>query len=350
MMKKKILKFKNNKDILKQLPKSSMINVEIINYLTQSRNDKALMEILNTICDEICDVTKDEHNHKTNSNKKGSKQKTPNDKDDNDDNDDLILSASKAQTTISFQEKFYLYFIRLTQQKSNIKGQLKTFLTIILFQIGIFHKIRIDRTSPSIVAFAAKCKKLNLIELCVCDEFGQTLFHFSAGLDNTDLLSILLSIDSDVTKYKNKVGKTAGDEAIKHGQWSVVKQIALARMGSKMKNQAKLEEKRIESQRGIASQFLKQRQTMGYDIDDDVLLEQLLLTVIKLIEQMLPVSDDMLMVCWKYEMEKSNGNEKENRLWNVLKTTVEYVLDHSKNKRNWIWYEFFFVFDVWFWF
>ena len=28
------------------------------------------------------------------------------------------------------------------------------------------------------------------------------------------------------------------------------------------------------------------------------------------------------MVYWKYEMEKDN-NEKENRLWNVLKTTVE---------------------------
>ena len=98
-----------------------------------------------------------------------------------------------------------------------------------------------------------------------------------------------------------------------------------------------MKEKRIESKRGIASQFLKQRQSMGYDIDDDTLLEQLLLTVIKLIEQRLPVSDDMLMVCWKYEMEKHN-NEKENRLWNVIKTTVEHVLDHSKNKRNWIWY------------
>ena len=80
---------------------------------------------------------------------------------------------------------------------------------------------------------------------------------------------------------------------------------------------------------------------MGFGVEsDDELLEQLLLTVIKLIEQRLPLSDDMLLVCWKYEMLK-NGNRNKNRLWNVLITTIKYVLDHSKNKRNWIWYDFF---------
>ena len=37
-------------------------------------------------------------------------------------------------------------------------------------------------------------------------------------------------------------------------------------------------------------------------------------------------------------------SQKENRLWNVIKTTVEHVLDHSKNKRNRIWYVFLFGF------
>ena len=77
---------------------------------------------------------------------------------------------------------------------------------------------------------------------------------------------------------------------------------------------------------------------MGIDIDNDSLLENLLLTVIKLIEQQLAISDDILNICWKYEMDK-NPNEKENRLWNVLKNTIEYVLDNSKNKRIWIWFK-----------
>ena len=77
---------------------------------------------------------------------------------------------------------------------------------------------------------------------------------------------------------------------------------------------------------------------MGIDIDNDSLLENLLLTVIKLIEQQLAISDDILNICWKYEMDK-NPNEKENRLWNVLKNTIEYVLSNSKNKRIWIWFK-----------
>ena len=73
------------------------------------------------------------------------------------------------------------------------------------------------------LVFEQKCSKLNLIELRARDDFGQTLLHFSAGLDNTDLLNVLLTVDGDLTKYTNKLGKSAGDEALKHGQWSVVK-------------------------------------------------------------------------------------------------------------------------------
>ena len=68
---------------------------------------------------------------------------------------------------------------------------------------------------------------------------------YFGGLDNTDLLNALLIIDSDLTKYKNKIGKAAAN-ALKHGQWSVVKQIALSRMDTKM---------RIESQQILHHNF-----------------------------------------------------------------------------------------------
>ena len=77
---------------------------------------------------------------------------------------------------------------------------------------------------------------------------------------------------------------------------------------------------------------------MGFDIDNDSLLEGLLLTVIKLIEQKLSISDDLLLLVWKYEMIK-HPNEKENRLWNVLQNMIKYVLDNSKNKRSWFWFK-----------
>ena len=41
--------------------------------------------------------------------------------------------------------------------------------------------------------------------------------------------------------------------------WGIVQEIALAKMGARMKVQAKNEETRIESKRGIVYQFLKER-------------------------------------------------------------------------------------------
>ena len=136
---------------------------------------------------------------------------------------------------------------------------------------------------------------------------------------------------------------------MKHGQWSIVQQIGFAKMTSGMKNQAKLEEKRIETQRGIVNQFLKQRKIMSKNTKNtdkdtsnkkisDPLLEELLQTMLKLISQQSPISDDLLLICWKYEM-SINSNEKNNRLWKVLNNIVQNVLNNSRNKRNWIWFK-----------
>ena len=42
----------------------------------------------------------------------------------------------------------------------------------------------------------------------------------------------------------------------------------------------------------------------------------------------------MLLLPWKYEMMKTQGNEKKNRLWQILKSVIENVLDNTKNKRK----------------
>ena len=234
-----------SKEMVQRLPKNSQINNEILNCLRDPRNENTLMEELKSICDEILNVKKESENKKTN------KDKRKNGELDSVD----VLSQNNDQKVLMFGQQFYLYFVRLSDQVSKIKSDLKTFLCILLFEIGIFHHIRLNKEQESIIPFVSKCSKLNLIDLCICDDFGQTLFHFSAGLDNTELLNTLLTIDGDVTKYTNKLGKSAGDEALKNGQWSVVKQIALSKMGAKMKKQAQVEEKRIEIKRGIYHSF-----------------------------------------------------------------------------------------------
>ena len=286
------------------------------------------------------------------------------DEDEEDEDEDTVFFVSKKEKVMKFEEQFYQYFVEMSDQSKNFKTGLKTFLLMIFFEIGIFWKIRNDRSlwDDKMEQFAGKLANLSLIDLCMCDEFGQTLYHFSASMDNAGLLNLLLSIDNDFVKYKNKQGLTAKDDAIRYGQWSIVQQIALAKMGNKMKNQAKDEEKRIESKRGIVQQFLNERRLIVNEKQsekketktnknsekennnsnnrfEDDLCEEMLKTLLNLISKKLPISDDMLLLCWKYEMMKTNGSEKENRLWKVLKRVIQDVLDNSKNKRIWIWFK-----------
>ena len=248
LLKTRFLKFEK-KQLLERLPKNSRINIEILNYLNDSRNEKTLLEGLKSIFDQICNVKaqqaqeeeKDSKNNnnnkkrrknKTNQNKKQGERESEQKEEKRDgkavtstrQNDETIdlLSQKKVEKALKFHEQFELYFSRLCDKVSKIKCELKTFLCVLLFEIGVFNCIRRDKTKETIIPFAQKCGKLNLIELCICDDFGQTLFHFSAGLDNTDLLNVLLTVDGDLTKYTNKLGKSAADEALKHGQWSVV--------------------------------------------------------------------------------------------------------------------------------
>ena len=179
-------------------------------------------------------------------------------------------------------------------------------------------------------------------------------------------------------------------------------------MGSRMKNQAKEEESRIESKRGFVYQFLKQRKEMleekeikkqendksiknemleekekvqdGTESDakdekkdetkenaksetkndkremkeekengkhenekeeekGDALLQELVLTMLELIEKEAPISQDLLFLCWKYE-----ETAKTNRLWKALQIKIEEALDNSKNKKKWIWFKTY-IFD-----
>ena len=91
----------------------------------------------------------------------------------------------------------------------------------------------------------------------------------SANYNNRyEIDEIRNTILSDLTKYKNKFGKIASDEAIKHGQWCNKLHCPKWIQKWKIKQKFKRREK------NWLSQFLEQRQSMGFDIDNDVLLEQ----------------------------------------------------------------------------
>ena len=273
----------------------------------------------------------------------------------------------------NFRSRFSIYFSNLSH-KLGVKAQLSTVLTVLLFEYGIFIEIwdAMETEKTESILKIEKYGGLNLIDVCMVHLYGETLFHRAVECDNLKGFEQLIKIDKDVQKFGNKVGTSVSDEALLRGQWSMAHQIATSQMGSRMRKRAIKEEEGIEMKRGIAHQFLKQRldkrrrettiKTGGAggagvggprafekkekdnenvnENDDtyDELLEELLLTLISLIESKLALSDDMLLICWKYEMSHKKSY-KENRLWNSISKTITSVLNDSKNKRNWLWFE-----------
>ena len=128
--------------------------------------------------------------------------------------------------------------------------------------------------------------------------------------------------------------------AMKLGRWRFVKQCLLPQMGDKMQVKAKNEEDRIELKRGIQYQFLQQREKLcsKQNTKDDPLMEEMVTTMIELIYNEKPFSDDNLLLCWKYECDKvkkmhGTMNGANHRLWNAIQTSVSSILIKNKNKR-----------------
>ena len=358
---------------------NNKITMELIEYVLNDENEMSLNQSIAMVFDQICQYKKKE-------------DKNENEKEN--EKSDLLSKAGKVEASMSFGVQFSHYFDDLLDNP-NAKANFKTFLAFVLIEVATFwfvyyraQEIQADFLY-GVQSAPQKLEKLKqdireFIEWgtanpCICDKLGMSLFHLAVTFESTEMLTLFLKLDDDLSKYYNIVGNTPSDDAMKMGNWSHVQQIARAKMGQRMKNQAKTEEKRIELKRGIVNQFMKMRKHIveqekekekekSDDVDDEVkdekkneneneteneqedkecefedsFLEELLNTVLKLIELQAPISDDMLFLCWKYSMSKQKKNpkhHKENRLWIELKKLICDILDDSKNKQKWIWFK-----------
>ena len=77
-------------------------------------------------------------------------------------------------------------------------------------------------------------------------------------------------------------------------------------MGDKMKEKADTERFKIEKQNGNIRQFLNQMKKNSDNNGNNTEAMQLLLSnLIQLIEQRLPLSDDLLLLCFRWELQSS---------------------------------------------
>ena len=134
------------------------------------------------------------------------------------------------------------------------------------------------------------------------------------------------------------------DWAIDYGQWKIL----FAAMGNKTRTKVNDERRKVEKQRGIVDKFLARVQ-----VQSSHFMDGLLATVIAMIENFEPISDDILLLCWKFEMSKNKFNKSYDpltgKLWTVINKTMNDVLTIPVNKRKWFWFkEYLFESTIWY--
>ena len=117
-------------------------------------------------------------------------------------------------------------------------------------------------------------------------------------------------------------------------------------MGNQTRQKVGDERTKVEKQRGIVEKFLTRSKTSNF-------LEGVLATVIAMIENFEPISDDILLLCWKYEISKNKSNKNydplSSKLWKVIDKAMNDVLTIPVNKRKWFWYkEYLFHSAIWY--
>ena len=337
-------------EITNQLPNNSVNNYTIIETLLDSNESQQVVKNnLSIMYDEITSITL------SNSNNEITMDRNQDEKEED--------GTTGAKNT--FEDKFIDYFGRKfvtdehetydsgnssshsSNNNSSTKPDICNFVSILALQACVFWSISMDSVKWFYIAnqdsnamgdaaasknsVANKYKEMGLIDLCIVDDYGQSLHHIAALFGDNEILNVLLGLDNNILKYKTPLGKTALDTAMEKGNWSIVKDISLSNKNSKIKNLAKHTEEIVTSSRGIADHILKE---FGVD-----LMESIIKRMISLISRELPISDHLLLACWQYEAKIKNKALKDNRIWQVISERLNIIFSNSSNKRQWYWFE-----------
>ena len=147
------------------------------------------------------------------------------------------------------------------------------FIRVMIYKIGVFwdvtNKLDIYFHSREVLQLEMIEKiierywEANLLDICIVDNNGHSLYHIATGYDVDSVFKLLLNIDNDVLKYKNNFGKSVIDEAKYFGRWKIYEQILFSKMNDQMKYETQLIANRLEFERGFVDNFLQNRNKLA---------------------------------------------------------------------------------------
>ena len=227
------------------------------------------------------------------------------------------------------------------QEIQEIQSMVRNSLIIIGISNQIYDNIGQSQSIDATNKLFEKYYSLDLIDPCCITmkhPRRESLYHIAASYNQIEIFNLLTEIDNDCTKFQRmNDDKSAKEIALEQGKWAIYEKILFSKKGAKMKEKVLKEKNRLDLQRGTAHRFLN-----VIDKDSEAGMEELVSIMIDLLNNRQPISDDMLLACWKYETSKKefiNENKFESKLWIAIESIANQVLQLPLNKVDFVWFK-----------
>ena len=287
-----------------------------------------------------------------------------------------VISKMKGIIQSTNMENVFCHFFsylqvdesELSDDSNNVNdiSYIESLIRSMVIQIGAFwhladeignYTYKRDRSGLLLLnKLASKYDECFMINAYIHDDNDTSLFHHCAFHGIEHLLDLLLTQNIDISILVDKSGANVEDTAWSCAQWAVYRKLLFGKMGNKMKNKAKNEEKRISIKEGISDVFLNNIVDKNSNVLEDIVTE-----MINLIKAKKPMSDDLLLIAWKYEENRIASAAKDsniyivpqenkvNRIQKALMDQLTQALSKKIKKRDFLWFKYY-LFDsvVWY--
>ena len=176
---------------------------------------------------------------------------------------------------------------------------------------------------------------------------GDSLLHRCVFARNSYGLAIAIEFGVNL-ELRNRNGQTALELAKKLGYWEIYQTLTFAKLGNKMGNEIEITRDSIELKRGMVKQFLKHFDCKDVNSNEYKSMQSLLTCLLYLIENKLPFSDDLLLLCFHFELQimrfnSNNNNTNEinplnTKTWQTLSKVCDQTLSIPQNRRDFLWF------------
>eukprot|EP01084_Bolivina_argentea_P070297 127805_1 len=176
-----------------------------------------------------------------------------------------------------------------------------------------------------------------------------TVLHTAAQYGRLPMIDWLLSFKNIKTDIQDQYGNTPIDNARSKGHWDVVSKLTFASMGDKMREKSDIQIGKLNRLEGIINQWFRFYSVDDIDSSEYKSMVKMCESMKKLIRKRLPVSDDLLMLCFHFELAQNDNDPLKCSIWNTLYNTLNNCLRIPLNQRNWLWFKQY-IFDSSIWY